>query len=181
MHLDGFINAQNYRIWSSEKPQEYRETGLHPKKLGVWCAVSRRRIVGPIFLNILLLSKSIYRGIVLQFISLLEPDERDCIFQQDRATAHTAQETITFLKDFFSNHLILHPLWPPRSPDFFLWGCLKERVIATCLADLNELRWRIEAEIGNITENQLHHVFRNLVTCFQLCKDVAGGHFQHLL
>ncbi len=48
-HLDGFINAQNYRIWSSEKPQEYRETGLHSKKLSVWCAVSRRRIVGPIF------------------------------------------------------------------------------------------------------------------------------------
>ncbi len=41
--------AQNYRIWLSEKPQEYRETGLHPKKLGVWFAVSRRRIVGPIF------------------------------------------------------------------------------------------------------------------------------------
>ncbi len=58
-HLDGFINAQNYRICSSEKPQEYRETGLHPKKLCVWCAVSRRRIVGPIFLNVLLLPKSI--------------------------------------------------------------------------------------------------------------------------
>ncbi len=61
----------------------------------------------------------------MQFISLLEPDERDCIFQQDGATAHTTQETIAFLKDFFGDRLISHPLWPPHSldlspPDFFL-------------------------------------------------------------
>ncbi len=122
----------------------------------------------------------------MQFISLLEPDKRNCIFQQDGATAHTAQKTIAFLKDFFGDRLISRPLWPPRSPnlsppDFFLWGCLKERVFATCLADLNELRRQIDAEIGNITENQLHHVFRNLVTRLQLCKDVARGHFQPLL
>ncbi len=32
----------------------------------------------------------VYHGIVMQFISLLEPDKRDCIFQQDGVTAHTA-------------------------------------------------------------------------------------------
>ncbi len=80
----------------------------------------------------------------MQFISLLEPDKRDCIFQQDGATALTAQETIAFLKDFFGDRLISRPLWPPRSPDlsppdFVLWGCLKERVFATCPVNLNEL------------------------------------------
>ncbi len=133
----------------SEKPQEYQETGLHPKKLGVWCAVSRRRIVGSIFFQCTVTAE-VYRGIVLQFISLLESDEHDCIFQQDGVTAHTAQETITFLKDFFGDRPISRPLWSPRSPDlslpdFFLWGCLKERVFATCQADLNKLRQRIEA------------------------------------
>ncbi len=102
----GSINAQNYRIWSSEKPQEFWETGLHPKKLGVWCAVSRRRIVGTIFLERTVTAK-VYRGIVMHFISLLGPDECNCIFQQDGATAHTAQETIVFLKDFFGDRL--HP------------------------------------------------------------------------
>ncbi len=100
---------------------------------------------GPFFFECTVTTK-VYRGIVMQFISLLEPDKRDSIFQQDGATAHTAQETITFLKDFFSNRLISRPLWPPHSldlspPDFFLWGCLKERVFAACPADLNELRW----------------------------------------
>ncbi len=108
-HPDRFINTQNYRIWSSEKPQEYRKTGLHPKKLGVRCAVSHWRIVGPIFFE-RTVTAEVYHGIVIKFISLLEPDERDCIFQQDGVTAHTAQETIAFLKDFFGDHLISRPL-----------------------------------------------------------------------
>ncbi len=103
----------------------------------------------------------------MQFISLLESDERDCIFQQNGVTAHTAQETIAFLKDFIGDCLISRSLWPPRSPDlsapeFFLLGCLKERVFATCTADLNEPRRRIETEIGNITEDQLHHCLQKL-------------------
>ncbi len=103
-HLDGFINAHNYRIWSLERPQEYLEAGLHPKKFGVWCAVSRRRIVRSIFFE-RTVTAEVYCGIGMQFISLLEPDERDCIFQQDGATVHTAQETIAFLKDFFGDCL----------------------------------------------------------------------------
>jgi transposase len=39
-HLDGYVNSQIYRIWSAENPYAYRETRLHPKKIGVWCAES---------------------------------------------------------------------------------------------------------------------------------------------
>ncbi len=99
---------------------------MHPKKLGLWCAVSRWHIVGSIFFE-RTVTAEVYRGIFMQFISLLWPDEHDCIFQQDRVTAHTAQETIAFLKDFFGDRLISHSLWPPRSPDlsppdFFFMG-----------------------------------------------------------
>ncbi|XKL65621.1 hypothetical protein PGB90_009041 [Kerria lacca] len=49
VQLDGYINSQNYRMWSTKNPHLYRETGLHPQKIDIWCAISRNRIVGPIF------------------------------------------------------------------------------------------------------------------------------------
>lgn len=48
-HLSGFINSQNMRIWGTEKPQNLFERPLHPLKIGVWAAVTRNRIIGPIF------------------------------------------------------------------------------------------------------------------------------------
>jgi hypothetical protein len=48
-HLSGYVNSQNSRIWSAENPHTFHERPLHSLKVGVWCAVSRWRIVGPTF------------------------------------------------------------------------------------------------------------------------------------
>lgn len=48
-HLSGYVNAQNTWHWSSENPHEFWPRPLHDLKIGVWCAVSGNRIVGPIF------------------------------------------------------------------------------------------------------------------------------------
>ncbi|GFV99399.1 uncharacterized protein TNCV_1513691 [Trichonephila clavipes] len=37
--LNGYVNKQNWRIWSEANPQVYVETPLHPEKLPVWCAL----------------------------------------------------------------------------------------------------------------------------------------------
>ncbi|PNF27722.1 hypothetical protein B7P43_G12790 [Cryptotermes secundus] len=107
------MNSQNNRIWSSGNP--------HGQKIGVWCAVSRCQIVGPIFFL------NVYQDIITQFIAILEDDERECWLHQDGATCHTPNETKQFLCEFFGDCLILKGLWPQRSPDlspadFFLWG-----------------------------------------------------------
>lgn len=115
-HLTGYVNAQNYRVWSQANPRVFRESSLHPQKVGVWCALSRRRLVGPIFFETTITAAR-YRDIIMQFIALLEPEERNCWFQQDNATAHTAHETMDFLATFFDDRLISRNLWPPRSPD----------------------------------------------------------------
>lgn len=48
-HLSGYVNSQNSRLWSSDNPLSVHKTPLHDKKVGVWVAISRHRIVGPIF------------------------------------------------------------------------------------------------------------------------------------
>ncbi|GFU80696.1 integrase catalytic domain-containing protein [Trichonephila clavipes] len=37
--LNGYVNKQNFLIWSEANPQVYVETPLHPEKLTVWCAL----------------------------------------------------------------------------------------------------------------------------------------------
>jgi hypothetical protein len=48
-HLSGYVNSQHTRIWSDENPHAVHQTPLHDIKIGVWCAVSVKRIIGPIF------------------------------------------------------------------------------------------------------------------------------------
>ncbi len=58
-YLSGHVNAQNYHVWWSINPHQYVETTFHPQKLGVWCAIMRKCLVGPIFSPALSLQKSI--------------------------------------------------------------------------------------------------------------------------
>jgi hypothetical protein len=43
------------------------EKPLHCQKIGVWCAVSRRRIVGPIFFETTV-NSPVYQDIITQFV-----------------------------------------------------------------------------------------------------------------
>ena len=85
---------------------------MHPQKIGMWCAISRRRIIGPLFFETSINAEA-YRELIQQFIALLQVDERNCWFQQDSATAHTAASTMVILYEFFSENLISKGLWPP--------------------------------------------------------------------
>ena len=42
-------NSQNMRCWSTENPHALLVTPFDPVKIGVWCAMSRTRIIGPKF------------------------------------------------------------------------------------------------------------------------------------
>ncbi len=184
-HLSGYVNSQNNRYWSGENPHRFEETSLHPLKIGVWCAMSRRRIVGPIFFEGRINSQ-VYMDMITQFIALLEPEEAYSWFQQDGARCHTSTETLAFLREFFGERLISKDLWPPRSPDltppdFCLWGLLKDRVYVHNPQTLNELKMAITNEINQVTAVTLKRVFANMVRRCRLCIQMHGGHFQHLL
>jgi hypothetical protein len=127
-----------------------------------------------------------YQNLLTQFIALLEENERDCWLQQDGATPHTANTTTTFLHEFFGERVIGGGFWPPRSPDltppdFFLWGCLKDRVYRNNPRNLEELKHNIEANVTSINEQTLRNVASNFVKRVDACLHEGGGHFQHLL
>lgn len=48
-HLNGTVNQQNCRYWAEENPRELHETSLHSTRVTVWCAISRKRVIGPFF------------------------------------------------------------------------------------------------------------------------------------
>ena len=65
---------------------------------------------------------------------LTEEEHEDAFFQQDGATAHTSQFSMSCVREVFGEeHTESTGLWPPRSPDlstcdFYLWGNLKDKV-----------------------------------------------------
>ena len=95
----------------------------------MWCAISRRRIIGPIFFHETS-NTAHYLEIFNEFVDQLDDELRNGYFQQDGATCHTSNDSVTEIESFFDDRIISKALWPPRSPDlsppdFFLWGALK--------------------------------------------------------
>lgn len=91
-----------------------------------------------------------YRKMITDFLwpEIEDMDLDDMWFQQDGATCHTANETITLLRDKFNDRVISRcgdVNWPPRSCDltpldFFLWGYLKEKVYVNKPRTIQELK-----------------------------------------
>jgi hypothetical protein len=75
----------------------------HPDKVGVWCAVSCRRI-----------NSKRYIDVIHEFLG---PFAQVCS-QQYRATCHTARKIMCEVSLLFGDVIISKGLWPPRSPDF---------------------------------------------------------------
>ena len=186
-HLSGFINSQNCRIWSSDNPLIFNETPLHAQKIGVWVAMSRARIIGPIFFNETINSQNYCDNILRPFIAEFGQFEREnAFFQQDGATAHTANNTMHFLKQCFEDRIISKDLWPPRSPDlsppdFYLWGSAKNSVFKENPKTLEDLQTAIRNHITSIQPQTLQNVFRNMCRRVDVCLQNQGGHFQHML
>lgn len=185
-HLSGYVNSQNYRIWSAENPHVYHETQLHPVKIGVWVGMSRRRIIGPIFFENTITAAN-YHGILNRFIEQLHDDEITTgFFQHDNATPHTARQTIQYLEQFYGNRLISNNRWPPRSPDltpldFFLFGYLKDTIFRNRLHTIDEMKEAIRTAIDRITPEVLENVFEGMKRRIDTCLQNNGGHIDNNL
>ncbi|GBM12798.1 hypothetical protein AVEN_247573-1 [Araneus ventricosus] len=90
-------------------------------------------------------------------------DLRNVWFQHDGDTPHKVSSVQQYIRDTFQQQVIGYSgcvEWPPRSPDlnpldFFLWGYIKQRVYATPLPTLKELRNRITDACASVSPAML--------------------------
>jgi len=192
--LNGMVNKQNCRIWSSEQPHVMQQAVLYPPTITVWCAVSAGCVIGPFFFEEegepVTVTGVRYRSMITEF--LLPELRRRRIpksrvwMQQDGATPHVAKASIALLLDHFPGKLISKGAavsWPPRSPDltapdFFLWGLLKEKVYATPVPDIRALKAKICNAVKQIPRSTLTQVFRESLTA--RCHECVRRHGSHL-
>lgn len=196
-HLNGSVNKQNFRYWSSQNPRNIHEKPLHSPKVTVWCALSRFCIIGPYFFeeNGVTVTVNSQRYVHMLNTFLRQELFRRQInrgrvyFQQDGATAHTADQSMRVLRQMFPNKVISRfgdiP-WPPRSPDlsscdYFLWGFLKERVYAHKPRTIEDLKLAITEEINGIEQDLLTRVSDDFQTRMNICREVNGRHMRDVI
>lgn len=192
--LNGSVNKQNMRYWSQDNPERFVTKQLHSAKVTVWCAISKKRIIGPFFFEnengrTVSVDANRYEDMLKSFFFLQMRQKRVRIrntwFQQDGATPHTTNSVLDCLKKKFGERLISRRtdfVWPPRSPDltpcdFFLWGYLKSKVYTTPVNDLLTLKQKITATINEIPQEMLTNVFENI---FTRCHECVGNNGRHL-
>ena len=110
-------------------------------------------------------------------------------YMHDWAPPHYAQSVQQFFNETFLDRSIRRrgPVeWRARFPDLtptdsFLWGVVNDRVYATKPENLEELKDAIIAEIRNLPVELCQRACRSASERLQLCKDLEGKHFEHLL
>ena len=110
-------------------------------------------------------------------------------FQQDGAPVHFWWQVRDFLSTIFPDRWIGRggPVeWAPRSPDlnpldFSVWGILKDRVYQREVRDIGHLRQRVIEECNNFDAAVLRKIVAHMERRVNLCVNVEGGHFEHLL
>ena len=109
-------------------------------------------------------------------------------YQQDGATAHTANNTLDVLRNKFGDRLIslrTEKEWSPYSPDlnppdFYIWGYLKDKVYSNPVPrDLNQLKVNIANNIRNITRETLAKVTANFRMRMDRLLETDGRHIEH--
>ncbi|GFN76491.1 transposable element tc3 transposase [Plakobranchus ocellatus] len=104
-------------------------------------------------------------------------------FQQDGATPHTSNESLTWLRQRFPDRLISRrcdPEWAPHSPDlcppdFYLWGYLKDNVYINNPQTISDLKAVITQKIRQIPREECVRVIGNFTRRLQVCLQRGGG------
>ena len=165
-------------------------------KWEVWCAVSSRGIIGPYCYeneegHIVTVNAEWYI-VMLETLLPIEfhPLQQDFLcFQQEGATAHTAQISMQVLKTlFWGRHISCFGdiTWPACSPelavpDYFLWGYLKSKVYKTCPANIDDLKqWILEC-IQGIPKEMLQRVTKAFPSWLQDCIEWHGCHLPSVI
>lgn len=193
---DGVINLHNLHIYAEENPNAIRQT-RHQVQFGInlWAGVIGRSLIGPVELPPRLNGQRYLQFLEQQLPTLLEDlplqTRMDMWFMHDGAPPHFSLLVREHLNRVYPGHWIGRAgprSWPPRSPDlnpldFFFWGELKQRVYATPVENVDQLRQKIFYHSQEIKNNRqmLWRVQQSLVRRTRECIRQGGAHFEQFL
>ena len=99
-------NSQHCRYWAAENPRDIHQKPLHSEKFIVWCGVASFGVIGPYFfedeaVRAVTVNSAGYTEMLRTFLEpalqRLDVEKQTLLFQQDRATAHSARTAMRVL------------------------------------------------------------------------------------
>jgi len=129
-HVSGFVNKQNFRYRSQANTRALHEKPLHSQEVTVWCAMSASGIIGPYFFeneagNAVTVNTDRYAEMLQNFFTpqlARFPVNENTLFQQDKATRHSARMSMNAVNALFPNRVVSRngdipcPPLPPVPP-----------------------------------------------------------------
>jgi hypothetical protein len=144
-------------------------------------------IIGPLFFAESTVTKETYLDVLQQFVvPQVEDLQRTAIFQQDGAPPHWGRIVRDYLDTTFPNRWLGRdgPLaWTHRSPDitpldFFLWGYVKDKVYATKVTGVEDLKTRIRDAITPINRGMLARTWEELEFRLDILRATQDAHIE---
>lgn len=190
----GHLNRHNSHYWSDVNPHWYRGIdNQHRWSVNVWCGIVNGHLVGPHFFNGTLTGPRFLEFLTDHLPGLLEDldlhTRQRMWLQLDGAPPHYALIVRQYLNHHYPERWIGRggPVaWPPRSPDltspdFFLWGFLRDEVFAAQPTTRGDMIDRIRAVCANIPRSVLLATVTNFQRRLGLCIQMEGDNFEQLL
>lgn len=195
--LNGYVNKQNHRFWASENPRIIQTTRMKPERVTVWCAMSAKGIIGPMFFGETVNGERYRLMLESEFIPTADGlgAIEDFWFMQDGAMPHRTLDVFECLDEHFHGRVIGLDYesrygcgieWPPHSPDlnpcdYYLWGSLKEKVYQARPTSIEDLKTKLTDEISKITIEELEKVIGNFKKRLEEVQEHEGAHIEQYL
>jgi len=190
----GTVNRHNMHYWSVENPHWLRQVEhQRPWTVNVWCGIIGNKLIGPHIIEGNLNGPK-YRDILENELPILLEDlsleiRQNMWFQHDGCPAHYSVGAREVLDRDFNGRWIgrAGPVnWPARSPDltspdFFLWGYLKDKVYKEEPTTRENMIDRIRNACAEIQGDTLISCVRSFELRINKCIEVEGHHFEHLI
>ena len=164
------MNTQNCPRWGSTKQLVVHQQPLRSAYATVWCGFTSTFFLGPFLFERITprgpvrctATSASYENIVMQRV-IPALQERNCVeatvFMQDGASPRISRQVKCLLLETFTDERIisrsLPTPWPARSPDFWLWGYLKDRVYQGNIRYLVDIKTSIERHVAQIPRELL--------------------------